>query len=64
VLLKIMFVWAVSVAISSPICIYGFTDTTTVFKDGLCAPTMTEFVIYGSVFACYIPLLIMVITWY
>ena len=63
VALKILFVWGVSAAISSPICIYGFIDHTTVLNHGLCVPTLSEFVIYGSIFAFYIPLFIMILTY-
>ena len=63
VALKILFVWGVSIAISSPICIYGFIDHTTVLNDFLCVPTLSEFIIYGSIFAFYIPLFIMIITY-
>ena len=63
VALKILFVWGVSIAISSPICIYGFIDHTTVLNDKLCVPTLSEFIIYGSIFAFYIPLIIMILTY-
>lgn len=61
--LKIFFVWIVSITISSPIFIFGAKDTTTVYNDGLCVPTIANFVIYGSIFAFYIPLTIMLITY-
>lgn len=60
---KILFVWVVSVAISSPVCIHGFIDTSSVYRNGDCVPKVKDFVIYGSVFAFYIPLLIMIITY-
>lgn len=63
VALKIMFVWLVSIMISSPICVYGITDTISVLNEGQCVPTIRDFVIYGSVFAFYIPLTIMLITY-
>ena len=63
VALKILFVWGVSIAISSPICIYGFVDHSTVLNDHLCVPTLSEFIIYGSIFAFYIPLFIMILTY-
>lgn len=63
VILKIFFVWVVSMAISSPICIHGFVDPTIVYNDGVCVPVLKDFVIYGSVFAFYIPLLIMIVTY-
>lgn len=63
VVAKIFFVWIVSVAISSPICIHGFVDPSIVFTAGSCVPVLKDFVIYGSVFAFYIPLLIMIVTY-
>ncbi|XP_064639069.1 uncharacterized protein LOC135494739 [Lineus longissimus] len=63
VLLKITFVWIMSIAICSPVCFSGFLDNSTVFNDGFCAPTMSNFIIYGSVFAFYVPLMIMVVTY-
>ncbi|KAL3847587.1 hypothetical protein ACJMK2_018490 [Sinanodonta woodiana] len=63
VFLKITFVWVVSVAISSPICILGIVDTRNVFVNQQCIPTLKEFLIYGSVLAFYIPLFIMLFTY-
>ena len=63
VVLKIMFVWVVSISICSPLCIYGFLDYGNVYNDLLCVPTLENFVMYGSVFAFYVPLFIMVITY-
>ncbi|VDI68245.1 Hypothetical predicted protein [Mytilus galloprovincialis] len=63
VVLKIFFVWAVSITISSPLCIYGIQDSKYILNDGLCAPAIEDFVIYGSVFAFYIPLVIMLVTY-
>lgn len=63
VALKITFVWVVSIAICSPLSIYGFIDYSHVYNDGLCVPTIEDFVMYGSVFAFYVPLFIMVLTY-
>lgn len=63
VALKILFVWLVSITISSPICVYGISDTNSVFNHGQCVPAIRDFVIYGSIFAFYIPLTIMLITY-
>lgn len=63
VCVKILFVWFVSIAVSCPISINGLLDTRTVFNDGKCVPTLPTFIIYGSVFAFYIPLLIMIVTY-
>lgn len=63
VALKITFVWVVSIAICCPVCIMGFLDYSNVYNDGQCVPTIRNFVIYGSFFAFYVPLTIMVITY-
>ncbi|CAI9743034.1 octopamine receptor-like [Octopus vulgaris] len=63
VCVKILFVWFVSIAISCPMSINGLLDTRTVYNNGSCLPTLPTFVIYGSVFAFYIPLLIMIVTY-
>ena len=63
VLLKITFVWVISIAICSPVCILGFVQPSSIYKDGKCVPTVKDFIIYGSVLAFYIPLFIMVITY-
>ncbi|XP_062572240.1 uncharacterized protein LOC134234200 [Saccostrea cucullata] len=63
VALKILFAWLVSITISSPICVYGISDTNSVFNEGQCVPAIQDFVIYGSIFAFYIPLTIMLITY-
>ena len=63
VALKILFVWLVSITISSPICVYGISNTNSVYNNGQCVPAIRDFVIYGSIFAFYIPLTIMLITY-
>ncbi|ELT95217.1 hypothetical protein CAPTEDRAFT_63703, partial [Capitella teleta] len=63
VALKITFVWITSIAICCPVCIMGFLDYKYVFNDGQCLPNIRDFVIYGSIFAFYVPLLIMVVTY-
>ena len=65
VAMKITFVWVVSTAICSPICIMGFVDYDHVYdyELSLCTPNIPNFVIYGSVFAFYVPLCIMVMTY-
>ncbi|XP_076453480.1 uncharacterized protein LOC143288739 [Babylonia areolata] len=64
VVVKIFFVWVVSVAISSPICVHGFLEPSIVYNNGgVCVPVLKDFVIYGSVFAFYVPLLIMIVTY-
>lgn len=61
--IKILFVWVISLGISSPVCILGLVDVSTVYDDGFCVPTVSHFLIYGSVFAFYVPLLIMIVTY-
>lgn len=63
VAVKIVFVWIVSFTISSPISIFGLIDDGSVFNDHICVITIKEFVIYGSIFAFYIPLCIMILTY-
>lgn len=65
VALKILFVWVISISISCPVCILGFLDYRNVFNShtGACVPTIRSFIIYGSLFAFYIPLCIMILTY-
>ena len=63
VVLKIFFVWVLSVAISSPLCILGLIDKSLVYNNGTCLPTLKTFIIYGSVLAFYVPLIIMILTY-
>lgn len=63
VAIKIVFVWAISITISSPICIYGLVDQQNLYNNNNCVITFKEFVIYGSIFAFYVPLCIMILTY-
>jgi len=63
VVAKIAFVWIVSIGICSPLAIAGFVNPQNVYRDGQCAPAVPEFVIYGSIFAFYVPLLLMLVTY-
>ena len=63
VVLKITFVWVTSIAICCPLCIMGFMDYSNVYNNGMCVISVRDFVVYGSIFAFYIPLSIMVITY-
>ena len=63
VVTKILFVWIVSISISSPVCVLGFIDYNNVYNNNLCVPTIRSFIIYGSIFAFYVPLFIMVLTY-
>ncbi|KAL0963682.1 hypothetical protein UPYG_G00309510 [Umbra pygmaea] len=62
--LKIMAVWTISVGISMPIPVLGLRDYTKVFKDGSCQLTDDNFVLVGSFVAFFIPLTIMVVTYF
>uniref|UniRef100_A0A8C5S223 5-hydroxytryptamine receptor 2A n=1 Tax=Laticauda laticaudata TaxID=8630 RepID=A0A8C5S223_LATLA len=63
-LAKIALVWMVSLGISMPIPIFGFHDDSKVFKNGSCALVDEKFVLIGSFVAFFIPLTIMVITYF
>ena len=62
-LLKIVAVWAISAAISSPVFVLGIVDKQNVLSNGVCAPNNESFKLYGSVFAFYIPFIIMITTY-
>ncbi|KAF7645273.1 hypothetical protein LDENG_00207200 [Lucifuga dentata] len=62
--LKIMAVWTISVGISMPIPVLGLRDHSKVFKDGSCLLTDDNFVLVGSFVAFFIPLTIMVVTYF
>ncbi|CAF3421156.1 unnamed protein product [Rotaria sp. Silwood1] len=62
-LLKIIAVWAISTAVSSPIFVLGLVDKKNVLSNGVCAPNNESFKLYGSVFAFYIPFIIMITTY-
>ncbi len=62
-LLKIIAVWAISIAISSPVFVLGIVDKQNVLSKGICAPNNASFKLYGSVFAFYIPFIIMITTY-
>ena len=61
VLLKIVLVWTIAVAISSPITVLGVIREENVLVDGECVLSNEHFITYGSIFAFFIPLTIMVI---
>ncbi|KAJ8012978.1 hypothetical protein DPEC_G00048490 [Dallia pectoralis] len=62
--LKIMAVWTISVGISMPIPVLGLRDYTKVFKDGSCQLNDDSFVLVGSFVAFFVPLTIMVVTYF
>jgi len=63
VVVKIAFVWVVSVGICSSLAVTGLINPSSVYHGGQCAPAVTEFVIYGSIVAFYVPLLVMFVTY-
>ena len=63
VVAKIAFVWIVSVGICSTLAIAGFINPFNVYRRGQCAPAVPEFVIYGSIFAFYVPLILMLVSY-
>ncbi|XP_028993285.1 5-hydroxytryptamine receptor 2A-like [Betta splendens] len=62
--LKIMAVWTISVGISMPIPVLGLRDHSKVFKDGSCLLTDNSFVLVGSFVAFFVPLTIMIVTYF
>jgi len=63
VVAKIAFVWIVSIGICSFLAFAGLFNPSVVYRDGLCVPAVPEFVIYGSIFAFFVPLLLMFATY-
>ncbi|XP_037345172.2 5-hydroxytryptamine receptor 2A-like [Pungitius pungitius] len=62
--IKIMAVWTISAGISMPIPVLGLRDHSKVFKDGSCMLTDNNFVLVGSFVAFFVPLTIMVVTYF
>ncbi|KAI9534532.1 5-hydroxytryptamine receptor 2A [Dissostichus eleginoides] len=62
--IKILAVWTISVGISMPIPVLGLRDHSKVFKDGSCFLTDNYFVLVGSFVAFFVPLTIMVVTYF
>ena len=61
--LKIGFVWVVSTAVCAALAVAGFADYSNVYVDGQCVPAVKHFILYGSILAFYVPLVIMVVTY-
>ena len=61
--LKIAFVWVVSTAVCAALAVNGFSDYSNVYVDRQCVPAVKDFVLYGSILAFYVPLVIMVVTY-
>uniref|UniRef100_A0A8C4X6N3 5-hydroxytryptamine receptor 2A n=1 Tax=Erpetoichthys calabaricus TaxID=27687 RepID=A0A8C4X6N3_ERPCA len=62
--MKIVAVWTISVGISMPIPVFGLKDFSKVLKGGSCFLTDDNFVLVGSFVAFFIPLTIMVVTYF
>ncbi|XP_036425333.1 5-hydroxytryptamine receptor 2A [Colossoma macropomum] len=61
---KITAAWTISVGISMPVPVLGVHDHSKVFQDGSCQLTDNSFVLIGSFVAFFVPLLIMVVTYF
>ncbi|XP_050414111.1 5-hydroxytryptamine receptor 2C [Patella vulgata] len=61
VFMKIVLVWTIAIAITSPITILGLLKPHNVLMGDMCALNNEHFKIYGSIFAFFIPLVIMII---
>ncbi|KAM6934976.1 5-hydroxytryptamine receptor 2A [Xenentodon cancila] len=61
---KIMAVWTISVGISMPIPVLGLKDHCKVFKGESCLLTDNNFVLVGSFVAFFVPLIIMIVTYF
>lgn len=61
VLLKIVFVWTIALAITSPITVLGVVEEKNILDSGTCVLNNKHFRIYGSIFAFFIPLAIMIL---
>ncbi|KAK1167738.1 5-hydroxytryptamine receptor 2A-like isoform X1 [Acipenser oxyrinchus oxyrinchus] len=62
--MKIIAVWTISVGISMPVPVFGLQDKYKFVKDGSCFLTDDNFVLVGSFVAFFIPLTIMVVTYF
>jgi len=63
VVAKIAFVWIVSIGICSSLFVSGLVNPTNIYHDGHCVPAVADFIIYGSIFAFYVPLVVMFVTY-
>ncbi|KAM9803210.1 5-hydroxytryptamine receptor 2A-like [Syngnathus typhle] len=62
--IKIVAVWSISAGISTPVPVLGLRDPSKVFKDGSCLLTDDGFVLAGSFVAFFVPLTIMLVTYF
>ncbi|XP_064638972.1 5-hydroxytryptamine receptor 2A-like [Lineus longissimus] len=60
---KIFLVWLLAFSISSPLFVLGIVNEANILNDGICALANPHFIIYGSISAFFIPLMIMVVTY-
>lgn len=64
VVTKIVLVWLVSMSITSPITVLAMVDATNIKPaTGVCAINNRFFFVFGSMFAFYVPMVIMVVTY-
>uniref|UniRef100_A0A8C5QNH3 5-hydroxytryptamine receptor 2A n=1 Tax=Leptobrachium leishanense TaxID=445787 RepID=A0A8C5QNH3_9ANUR len=61
---KIIAVWTISVGISMPVPVFGLQDDSKVFNQENCSLVDENFIIVGSFVAFFIPLVIMLITYF
>ncbi|KAK6305660.1 hypothetical protein J4Q44_G00244400 [Coregonus suidteri] len=61
---KIALVWTISIVISTPIAVIGLYDEGKVFVNGTCVLNEHSFVLVGSFVAFFVPLVIMVVSYY
>ncbi len=62
-ILKIISVWLLAAMICSPMFILGILNPQNVYFKRVCAPNHSNFKLYGSIFAFYVPLLIIIIAY-
>nr|WNH96632.1 5-HT2-1 [Sinonovacula constricta] len=63
VFVKITLIWAAAATISSPVTVLGLLDERNILKNGRCMLSNNNFIIYGSILAFFIPLVIMVLSY-
>ncbi|XP_024229047.1 5-hydroxytryptamine (serotonin) receptor 2C, G protein-coupled-like 1 [Oncorhynchus tshawytscha] len=63
-MMKIAAVWTISIGVSMPIPVIGLHNKDKVFVDGSCVLNEEHFMLIGSFVAFFIPLVIMVVSYY
>ncbi|KAK6323469.1 hypothetical protein J4Q44_G00058080 [Coregonus suidteri] len=63
-MMKIAAVWTISIGVSMPIPVIGLHNKDKVFVDGSCVLNEERFMLIGSFVAFFIPLVIMVVSYY